>query len=32
MKAPLTYTWNDGDLLNRGLFLDMTLWQACVFN
>jgi hypothetical protein len=29
--APLTYTWNGDDLANRGLFLDMAPWQACVF-
>jgi glycosidase len=29
--APATYTWNGDDLQNRGLFLDMAPWQACVF-
>lgn len=26
-----SYAWNGDDLLNRGLFLDMAPWQACVF-
>jgi hypothetical protein len=25
------YEWNGDDLQNRGLYLDMTSWQACVF-
>jgi hypothetical protein len=25
------YAWNGDDLVNRGLFLDMAPWQACVF-
>ena len=25
------YDWNGDDLESRGLFLDMTPWQACVF-
>jgi hypothetical protein len=25
------YSWNGNDLVNRGLFLDMAPWQACVF-
>ena len=29
--APLIYAWNGDDLVNRGLFLDMAPWQACVF-
>jgi glycosidase len=29
--APLTYAWKGDDLVNRGLFLDMAPWQACVF-
>jgi hypothetical protein len=26
------YDWQGDDLLNRGLFLDMAPWQACVFS
>jgi hypothetical protein len=26
------YVWNGDDLLSRGLFLDMSPWQACVFS
>ncbi len=29
--APAGYDWNGDDLQGRGLFLDMTPWQACVF-
>jgi glycosidase len=29
--AASTYSWNGDDLVNRGLFLDMAPWQACVF-
>jgi hypothetical protein len=29
--APASYTWNGDDLQNRGLFLNMAPWQACVF-
>jgi glycosidase len=29
--TPSAYTWNGDDLVNRGLFLDMAPWQACVF-
>lgn len=29
--APSTYIWNGDDLVNRGMFLDMAPWQACVF-
>jgi glycosidase len=30
--APAGYDWNGDDLRGRGLFLDMTPWQACVFS
>jgi Alpha amylase, catalytic domain len=29
--SPSTYAWSGDDLVNRGLFLDMAPWQACVF-
>ena len=29
--APASYVWNGDDLQGRGLYLDMTPWQACVF-
>jgi hypothetical protein len=30
--SPAVHDWNGDDLLARGLFLDMTPWQACVFS
>jgi glycosidase len=30
--APATYDWNGDDLQGKGLFLDMTPWQSCVFS
>ncbi len=29
--SPANYAWNGDDLLGRGLYLDMTPWQAVVF-
>ena len=29
--SPARYEWNGDDLLGRGLYLDLTPWQACAF-
>lgn len=29
--SPARYEWHGDDLLGRGLYLDLTPWQACVF-
>ena len=30
--SPASYVWNGDDLQSRGLYLDLSPWQACVFS